>query len=519
MKIEQIITDAVALTEVTKIPVLFLSNPGLGKTTILKRYANTKGYHLETLIGSRFSPEEISGYQVNNGGDSLTHMNPVWYNSILEQKKKGITTLLFIDEISTCSEAVQGALLSLIFDRTIGNNKFLPEDTVIVSAANYAKNLPVTMNIMTPTLNRFILINLNEGYKAMDMLDEFIDGPDSKNLKKYKTIENFSPEQELEIKTKYKSAWNEIFLKYSDRESSLGYLDISNMALDGLYAENNGYIYNCISGRTISYLLTTLIAYKKMEMKNNSLLHKMIDGLVGAGTCTFKDEQQGHKFRHFTHDMFSKVLSTNKENAEYLPLVGDIVKDVQAYLINQENTGFYQNENLTQVMQIIDEIRKEFTPSNIFEKLKSQDTTASFTAQMEAVIELQQVVSAYPDSYYYAADLTKIAMDFYSLYCDVLEMKPDFNKTFGKSSPLFYRTVFLEKVDKKGKTVYARAAMRVGRSTELPSLYYISPEETFLNASFKKPVHDSDDIRVIHYDKELKKLAPNQYLRIAKKFI
>ena len=61
MRIEQTIINAVEVSRLTRIPVLFMSNPGLGKTTILKRYAAQHKLHLETLIGSRFTPEEISG--------------------------------------------------------------------------------------------------------------------------------------------------------------------------------------------------------------------------------------------------------------------------------------------------------------------------------------------------------------------------------------------------------------------------------------------------------------------------
>ncbi|MDR1257417.1 MAG: ATP-binding protein, partial [Spirochaetaceae bacterium] len=46
------------------VPVLFLANPGLAKSTIVGNWAARNGYHLETLIGSRFTQEEILGFQV-----------------------------------------------------------------------------------------------------------------------------------------------------------------------------------------------------------------------------------------------------------------------------------------------------------------------------------------------------------------------------------------------------------------------------------------------------------------------
>ena len=514
MKIEQIIIDAVTLTEKTKIPVLFLSNPGLGKTTILKNYSQERNWHLETLIGSRFSPEEISGYQVNNGGDHLTHMNPEWFNRIMQKEKEGVTSLLFIDELSTCSEAVQGALLSLIFDRTIGNGKFLPESCIIVSAANYFQNLPSYMNIMTPTLNRFILINLNENYKAMDLLNEFIDDVKPQKLKKY-MAPAVLPENFIQcFNHNYKELWKEIFFKYSDQEAAVGYLDISNMNIDGLYSRSDRYIYNCISGRTISYLQKVLIAYISLGIKNSELLEKIIDGLVGAGTCSFKDARQGHNFRKTIHKMIEQIISkTGEEVPEYIPLTHDISKDVQAYLINRENTGFYNDRNVEQLVQIMDDMHKTFTIKNITSSLNDKNQIADFTSKMESLIELQQVISQYPDSSNLTYEFTKTTMDFYGLYCEIMNIKPDFAKTFGCTNSLFEQVVFIQKKSPYGVNSYSRAVLRKGRPTEMPALYYMSKDESFLDAKFGKIIHDSDNISVIHYDGGIVKTPSSEFLK------
>jgi len=516
MKIEQIIIDSVLLTEQTKIPVLFLSNPGLGKTTILKRYAQNKGYHLESLIGSRFSPEEISGYQVNTGADHLKHISPEWFNRIIEKKNKGITTLLFIDEISTCSEAVQGALLSLIFDRTIGSEKFLPEDTIIVSAANYAQNLPSSMNIMAPTLNRFILINLNEEYKALDMLDEFIDEPDQDAIRTY-TPATLSSNFENLFKTNFKAAWKEIFLKYSDEQSSLGFLNIANRELDGIYSDSDNYVYNFISGRTLSYLCKVLFAYVKLGMDNTDLFSKVIDGLVGNGTCNFTDEKQISSYRSFTKKMMKSVINKKEDEPHnFIGLQHDIVKDIQSYLINIENTGFYQNENITQAVEILNDIKKEFTVSNIVEGLETPEQIACFTTKMESILEFQQYISQYPDSSNMSYELTRIAMDFYGLYCDIVNVKPNFHKTFGCSSSLFSRVVFLCKKE-AGKTVYARAALRNVRPGEYPTLHLLSKTDGLIDATLSNCVHDSDNLTAVYWDNGFKTLKTDEYVKLFKR--
>jgi len=137
-----------------------ISNPGAGKTTGAMRYAEKNGYHLEVLIGSRSTPEELLGYQVNNGGSSLEHLDSQWWSRIIEYEKKGIPSILFCDEISTCPGQTEGAMLSLIQDRKNQKGESLPESCIVLGAANYSKNLPSYMDIIAPAINRFCVINL-----------------------------------------------------------------------------------------------------------------------------------------------------------------------------------------------------------------------------------------------------------------------------------------------------------------------------------------------------------------------
>ena len=126
MSISQNIYDYISLSKITKQPILLISNPGYGKTTSITNWAKEQGYHYEQLIGSRFSPDDIMGYQVNEpGSPTLIQKDPIWFQRIIDAKRDGKSTILFVDEISTCSDAVQGSLLSLIFYRRIGNGKNL----------------------------------------------------------------------------------------------------------------------------------------------------------------------------------------------------------------------------------------------------------------------------------------------------------------------------------------------------------------------------------------------------------
>ena len=105
-----------------------------------------------------------------------------------------------------------------------------------------------------------------------------------------------SQNEKEDFMEKFRNIWKEIFLKYSDTESKLGIININHQNLDGLYSESEGCIYNFISGRSLSYLSRSLMAYIQLGLYNHNILHKCIDGLVGAGSCQFSEEQ-GKRYR------------------------------------------------------------------------------------------------------------------------------------------------------------------------------------------------------------------------------
>lgn len=168
MTINESIFMSLKVSEKSEVPVLFIGNPGSGKTTTIEYYAELTGRKLILLRGSQSSPEEILGYEVNSdevdkNGNSLrttSKLRPTWFMELKEAKEKGIKTLLFLDEITTAGEHVQSALLQVIFGRSIDNVNRLPEDCLVVAAGNYASNLSSGFNLIPPLMNRFCIINI-----------------------------------------------------------------------------------------------------------------------------------------------------------------------------------------------------------------------------------------------------------------------------------------------------------------------------------------------------------------------
>ena len=58
------IFTALKVSEMSKVPVLIMSNPGLGKSTTVEMFADVRGYSLILLRGNSTTAEEVMGYDV-----------------------------------------------------------------------------------------------------------------------------------------------------------------------------------------------------------------------------------------------------------------------------------------------------------------------------------------------------------------------------------------------------------------------------------------------------------------------
>ncbi len=288
ISIEEKMLFNLELSEKSGVPVLFLSHPGCGKTTIVSKYAKHKGYKLTTVIGSQKTREDILGVMVVKDGN-VTTTPPDWYKEVVRNSENGEKTILFFDELSTTSPDIQGALLDLFFNRKVGgfdkdgNANSLPEDCFIVASANYKSNLPGYFDIISPTLNRFMIINL-EYSSTRNLLDEFFNdgthGLKSSSLMgdiEYKEIGEKAQESMM---TSLKRTLTRLF-------PSMG--ELSQMNLSSMYSTDGG-IYNFVSGRTISYVVRIANCLQQMTQsllrtrdlsEYTDLVWSSFSGLVG----------------------------------------------------------------------------------------------------------------------------------------------------------------------------------------------------------------------------------------------
>lgn len=311
--IRDTIITAIEVSKISKVPMLFIANPGVGKTTAVNLYAQKNGYHVESLIGSAFDRSEVLGYMVNKGGDALEVLNPTWFNNIKEKAAEGVPSILFIDELSTAPGDVQGSLYRLIFERTIGNNRKLPDDCIILSAANYKENLPSYFDITSPSLNRFCLINLcPKNYN--ELLDEFLQDEDDllKAWPKF-TYQDLDSNTTDNIRNAVKTFFKDLFEVYADADSSKGILNLANKQLASTYEsdiDGSGEVCNFMSPRTIGYLNKCVQAMVALKIDvENPAVNKIVDGLIGNGTNSFTEQQQIFHYRRTTHQNIKNLLT------------------------------------------------------------------------------------------------------------------------------------------------------------------------------------------------------------------
>lgn len=366
-EIRDLIYKSLAVAEYSKVPVLFLGNPGIAKTTGVRLWAENFGYKVTTLIGTQRVAEEILGYMVNDTTrQRLITYTPDWYDEIIENQKQGFKTLLFVDELSQAPDNVQGAMLQLIFDRKVGGqDNYLPEDCLVVAAANYKGNIPVHCGIQAPTLNRFNLINVN-ATDLTNILLEFTQSEEER-MENIPVMENIQITDKIEesVRKNVREVMTELINSFARREGE-EVLESNNTEFSEMF-EQPGEIYNFISGRTISYLVRQALALIHLGLvrkADQSFIQNLVKGLVGLGTNSFKNDRDKLEYEKVLCKSFNQILRNSvEENINdfkrvELSLEGKrIHESIAEWRRLQESLSNPNDDNLK---RIVEKIKKEY---------------------------------------------------------------------------------------------------------------------------------------------------------------
>jgi len=342
--------NAISLSKESDIPFLLVGNPGFGKTTVVHAWAKQNGYHVEEIMGSSFSRDEVLGYMVNVNG-SLEMLEPFWFKRIKKLSDEGIKSVLFIDELSTTGGDVQSSLLRLIFERTIGNGESLPEGTIVMSAANYKANLPGYCDVSSPAANRFCIINLEEASLETMVDDYVINEMPTPKSPKFGTI---NPSNMAKIRLRIGKSMKKTFIKYSSSEDGGNVLNPLNHNLQIYDVENDTNtkrLANFISGRSLNFLLRVLVSIARSDIEETEpLIRGVIEGLVGAGTNTFPSETVQEAYISYMTDSFTddvakiRKMFVKYDNAPaYETVTNKLVEDVKKVASSSDNDKLFEN--------------------------------------------------------------------------------------------------------------------------------------------------------------------------------
>ncbi|MFI2764491.1 AAA family ATPase [Streptomyces echinatus] len=146
--------EALTLAVAADLPVLLWGEPGIGKTAALTQLAASLDLPLTTVIASVHEPSDFSGLPIVGDDPAVqgVPMAPPQWAVELVRAGRG---LLFLDELSTATPAVQAALLRVVLERKVGALQ-LPPGVRIVAAANPRASAADGWELSPPLANRFV---------------------------------------------------------------------------------------------------------------------------------------------------------------------------------------------------------------------------------------------------------------------------------------------------------------------------------------------------------------------------
>jgi hypothetical protein len=184
-----------------RIPAMVVGAPGVGKTASIRAMAKSMGYELITLAGSQMDPTDVTGLPK---GEIITHdendnpiwgtvyLAPWWQVRIIRERK----VMLFLDEFSNTSSAVQAAMLIMLQNREFPNGQTMPEETIVLGAMNPTEQAADGWDLSKPTTNRLLFLTWKAPQREWfdGMLDAFGEDVDDEEKHWRRTVVKFLEE-------------------------------------------------------------------------------------------------------------------------------------------------------------------------------------------------------------------------------------------------------------------------------------------------------------------------------------
>ncbi len=132
-------------------PIFIWGAPGIGKSSLVEQFASEVGLECVSLLGSQLAPEDIIGIpQIK--GETSEFLPP----KMIAKKEPYV---LFLDELNACSQEVQKAFYSLIYERRIGEYH-LPDGSIVIAAGNRSQDSAIVKTMSSALINRMVHVQL-----------------------------------------------------------------------------------------------------------------------------------------------------------------------------------------------------------------------------------------------------------------------------------------------------------------------------------------------------------------------
>lgn len=137
-------------------PVFIWGAPGIGKSSLVHKFAAEVGLPCVSLLGSQLAPEDLIGVpQIVEG------VSRFFPPGIIARSD---SYCLFLDELNASSYEIQKAFYSLINERRIGEYE-LPKGSVVIGAGNRAQDSAIVKPMPSALLNRMVHVHLKAAFR------------------------------------------------------------------------------------------------------------------------------------------------------------------------------------------------------------------------------------------------------------------------------------------------------------------------------------------------------------------
>lgn len=141
-------------------PVFIWGPPGIGKSSLVEKFAADVGLDCVSMLGSQLAPEDLIGVpQIIEGKSRFCPPRLI---------ARDTPYCLFLDELNACSTEVQKAFYSLIHEKRVGEY-VMPAGSIIIGAGNRAQDSAIVKPMSSALINRMVHVHLKASHR--DWLD------------------------------------------------------------------------------------------------------------------------------------------------------------------------------------------------------------------------------------------------------------------------------------------------------------------------------------------------------------